>query len=266
MYSYIKCMCSACPGCSLLNPTKSRSSKLVYNFPIKTPFMVLYVDAYMAGSHTGFEGSDIYLVACCGMCTFSALEPVSGASATTSTSAIMKIQLCFEFCHTIVLDKDKIYYGVCRQALNLLKIICHVLLGDNHNPMLIERLCRYFNKGLTIMCNECDSIRAALECLLPLLYAWNSCPVPGFAFPIDFSSCKHWQLILFPATIKSVMRLLTYWSLRHVIGTGNLSICAILTLVSIRPVTLFLLVVPPVQMLARAVSVSLSINSPVHGE
>jgi hypothetical protein len=61
--------------------------------------MVLHVDAYMAGSHTGFEGSEMYLVACYGMCTFGALEPVSRANATTFTSAVIKIQLCYGFCH-----------------------------------------------------------------------------------------------------------------------------------------------------------------------
>jgi hypothetical protein len=30
MYSYIKRMCNACPGCALANPTKSKSSELVY--------------------------------------------------------------------------------------------------------------------------------------------------------------------------------------------------------------------------------------------
>ena len=74
MYSYIKKMCAACPGCTLSNPTKAKSSKLVYNFPIEAPFLVLRVDAYMAGAHSGFEGSRLYLVACCGMCTFGALE------------------------------------------------------------------------------------------------------------------------------------------------------------------------------------------------
>jgi hypothetical protein len=82
--------------------------------------------------------------------------------------------------------------------------------------MLVERICRYFNKGLTIMCNKQDTVRVALESLLLLLYAWNSCPVPGtdiscsliavgreFAFPIDFSTGKHWQLTLSPATVKS---------------------------------------------------------------
>jgi hypothetical protein len=55
-----------------------------------------------------------------------------------------------------------------------------------------------------------------LESLLLLLYAWNSCPVPGtdisrslvavgceFAFPIDYSSGKHWQLTSSPATVES---------------------------------------------------------------
>jgi hypothetical protein len=50
MYSYVKQMCSACPGCALLNPTKAKSSKLVYNFPIEAPFMVLHVDVYMEGA------------------------------------------------------------------------------------------------------------------------------------------------------------------------------------------------------------------------
>ncbi len=107
-------------------------------------------------------------------------------------------------------------YGVCCKVLDLLKINCHVLLGDNHNPMLVERLCQYFNKGLTIMCNECNTVRVALECLLLFLYAWNSCPVPRtniscslvavgqeFTFLIDFSSGKHWQLTSSSATVES---------------------------------------------------------------
>ncbi len=37
MYSYVKRMCCACPGCALANPTKGCSCELVYNFPIKAP-------------------------------------------------------------------------------------------------------------------------------------------------------------------------------------------------------------------------------------
>jgi hypothetical protein len=47
MYSYIKQMCAACPGCTLANTTKSKSSELVYNFPIEAPFLVLFVDAIL---------------------------------------------------------------------------------------------------------------------------------------------------------------------------------------------------------------------------
>jgi hypothetical protein len=207
MYSYIKRVCSACPGCALANPTKGRSCELVYNFPIKAPFLVLHVDAYSADAHSGFEGSDVYLVACCGMCTFGALKPVTGANAMTFALAIMKIQLRYGFCHTIVLDKDSMFYGIFHESLDVLKINCHVLSGNNHNPMLVERLCLYFNKGLRIMTNERDTVWVALEALLLLLYAWNLCPVPGtdisrslvavgreFAFPIDYSCSKHWEL------------------------------------------------------------------------
>ncbi len=106
MYTYVKKMYSTCPGCALLNPTKAKLSELVYNFPIKAPFLVLHVDAYKVGAHLGFEGSETYLVACCGMCTFGALEPMTGASATMFASTIIKIQLRYGFCHTIVLNKD----------------------------------------------------------------------------------------------------------------------------------------------------------------
>ena len=134
-------------------------------------------------------------------------------------SAIMKILLCYGFCHTVVLDKDSKFFGVCREAIDLLKINCHILSSANHNPMIVERVNRYLNKGLTIMCNERDSVRVALEAILLLLYAWNSCPVPGtdisrslvavgreFTFPIDFSSGKHWELTSSPSTVVSYSR------------------------------------------------------------
>ncbi len=106
MYSYIKHMCNACPGCALANPTKSKSSKLVYNFPIKAPFLVLFIDAYSAGKHSSFDGSKSYLIACCGMTGFASMEPIQHPNSKTFASGIMKIQLRDGFCHTVVLDKD----------------------------------------------------------------------------------------------------------------------------------------------------------------
>ena len=131
------------------------------------------------------------------------MEPISHAFATTFASAIIKILLHLGICHTAVLDKYAKFFGVCSEALDLLQIHKHVLSSTNHNPMLVERVNRYVTKGLKIMCNERDSVRVALKAILLLLYAWNSCPVPGtdsscslvavgreFTFPIDYSSGK----------------------------------------------------------------------------
>ncbi len=100
------------------------------------------------------------------------------------------------------------------EAIDLLQINCHILSSANHNPMIIGRIKWYLNKGRKIMCNKHDSVRVALEAILLLLYAWNSSPVPGtdiscslvafcheFAFPIGFSSGKHWELTSSPSTI-----------------------------------------------------------------
>jgi hypothetical protein len=158
MYSYIKHMCNAFPGCALANPTKSKSSELVYNFPIEAPFLILFVDAYSAGKHSSFDGFEVYLVACCGMTSFASMEPIPHANSKNFASAIMHIQLRYGFCHTIVLDKDSKFYSVCREALDLLRINCHVLLGDNHNLMMVEPINWFLTKGLKIMTNECDSV------------------------------------------------------------------------------------------------------------
>jgi hypothetical protein len=179
MFTYIQWMCHSCPRCALTNPTQSKSCESIYNFPIKAPFMVLHIDGYQAGKESGFEGSSYYLIACCGMCTFAVMEPVANANSTTCSSAIMKIILQFGFCHTCVLDKDSKFFGVCREAMDLLQINCHFLSGGNHNPMLMERLKRYLNEGLQIMANERNSNCIALEAILLLIYTWNSCPVPG---------------------------------------------------------------------------------------
>ena len=56
MYSYVKCVCQACLGCALANPTLGKSSELVYNFPIEALFFAMFFDTYSAGKHTSFEG------------------------------------------------------------------------------------------------------------------------------------------------------------------------------------------------------------------
>jgi hypothetical protein len=104
--------------------------------------------------------------------------------------------------------------GAFKEAVNLLQINRHVLLGGNHNPMLVKRVDWYLNKGLKIMTNEHNSVRVAMEAILLLLYAWNSTPIPGtdlsrcfitlgreFQFLINFSTNKHFELTSMPFTI-----------------------------------------------------------------
>jgi hypothetical protein len=219
MYSFIKRMCNACPDCALSNPTRSTSSELVHHFPIDAPFRVLIIDGYSAGKHSGFEGCEVNLIAACGMSGFSVMEPIQHAASLSFALGIMKIQLRFGFCHTIVLDKDSKFFGVSKEAVDLLQINRHVLSGGNHNGMLVERVNRYLNKGLKIMTNERDSVRVAMEAILLLLYAWNSSPIPRtdisrcfvalgreFQFPIDFSADKHLELTSNPASVTSYSR------------------------------------------------------------
>jgi hypothetical protein len=66
------------------------------------------------------------------------------------------------------------------------------------------------------MTNERNSVRIALEAILLLLYAWNSCPIPKtdisrslvaigceFAFPIDYLTNKHWEFTSSPSSVES---------------------------------------------------------------
>ena len=91
----------------------------------------------------------------------------------------MRILLRYGICATAVLDKDRKFFGVCREALDLLQINCHVLSSANHNGMLVEQVNRYLNKCLKIMCSERNSVRITEEAILLLLNVWNSCPVSG---------------------------------------------------------------------------------------
>ena len=144
------------------------------------------------------------------------MEPVKNASTTTYASALMKIMIQFGICHTLVLNNDSKFLSVFKEVVNLLQLNCHVLSAQNHNGMLVERINRYRNKGLRILCNERDSVRVALEAILMLLYAWNSTPIAGtdlspslvavgrgFSFPIDISSSKHLELTSSPESIQS---------------------------------------------------------------
>jgi hypothetical protein len=200
----------------LSNPLRRSSSKLIYHFQIEAPFQVLFVNAYSAGKYSGFEGSKAYLIAACGMTGFSTMETIQHANLTLFAPGIMKIQLRFGFCHMIVLNKDSKYFGSFKEAVNVLQINRHVLSRGNHNPILVERVNHYLNKGFKTVTNKRNLVRFTREAILLLLYTWNSAPIPStdllrcivalgreFQFPIDFSANKHFKLTSTPLLITS---------------------------------------------------------------
>jgi hypothetical protein len=48
----VKRMCILCKGCALSNPTRGKSSELVYNFSIEAPYLVMFFDAFAADKHS----------------------------------------------------------------------------------------------------------------------------------------------------------------------------------------------------------------------
>ncbi len=95
------------------------------------------MDAYKAGNHARFDGDEVYVISCCGLTGFAVMEPVKHATLQTFASAVMRIQLRFGLCHTMVLNKDSKFFGAFKEACDLLQITWHVLSGGNHNPMLV---------------------------------------------------------------------------------------------------------------------------------
>jgi hypothetical protein len=135
-------------------------------------------------------------------------------TSTAFASALMKVQLRFGFCRTIILNKYKKFFGTFKEACDFLQLNHHVLSGNNHNPMMVKHINRHLNKGLKIMANKQGTVRITMEAILLLLYAWNSAPILGtnlshcfvalgqeFQFPRNFSTNKHWELTSAPTLI-----------------------------------------------------------------
>jgi hypothetical protein len=66
MYAYVKHKHQACPGCALAYPNSSKSSELVYNFPIKAHFLVMIFNAYSVTNTLVMMGLNATLSAAAG--------------------------------------------------------------------------------------------------------------------------------------------------------------------------------------------------------
>ena len=111
MFTYCKNMISKCAGCRLANATVDKKSQLLFSFPVEGPMMVLHVDIYTVGATILFAGDKSFLIASCGMTTFSCCEPVPESNSTTFAQAIMAVMLRHGFAHTLVLDWDSKFFA-----------------------------------------------------------------------------------------------------------------------------------------------------------
>ena len=115
----------------------------------------------------------------------------------------MMIMLRFGFAHTITHNKDSKFHGTFKQTCDLLQLNTHTVSSENHDPMLVERIGQFLNKGLKIFKGEHGIPATSREGALTLMYAWNSAPIPltnisrsmvvtgqNFSFPIDLLADK----------------------------------------------------------------------------
>ena len=164
---------------------------------------VLHIEGYTVCANINFDGDKGFLVAACGMCTFAVAKPVTNLSAMVYAQALLMSMLRFGLAHTIVLDTDKKFYNTFRQMCELLRLNVHTISRENHDPMVVERVNSYLNKGFKIFTQEQGTSAISWEAVLLLIYAWNSCSVPltnisramvvtgrGFSFLNDFSHEK----------------------------------------------------------------------------
>ncbi|KAL7552320.1 hypothetical protein ACHAWF_015544 [Thalassiosira exigua] len=79
-------------------------------------------------------------------------------------------------------------------CFDLLQINYHVLSGDNHNPTLVERICRYLNNGLRILVNEGNFVSLCNQSC--------SCSTPGTLAPSQAQTSQEASLPL-PASSHS---------------------------------------------------------------
>jgi hypothetical protein len=188
------------------------------------------------------------------MTGFGMLEGISEPNSTNFAKALMRFQLRYGFFHTIILDKDSKFYATFRETCQLLKIKTHTLSRANHDPMLVERLNRYFNKCLKVFVAEHNNDPGTThEGLLMALFAWNCAPVPGtdisrclqvtgreWHYPIDFSSDKHLELLSNTHSIRSfAQRQSVVLSATRAIARVNSSIVYAQTLLSSNQVIMF---------------------------
>ena len=140
LYTFFKNMISRCAVCALAVAMTLPSNELIYGFPIDGPMNVLHVDSFTVGKSINYAGDKGFLIAACGMCTFSVAEPVPESNLTTYDQDLSMIMLQFGLAHKIVLDKDSKFYDVLAQFCLILDLNVHTVSSENNYDIIVERV------------------------------------------------------------------------------------------------------------------------------
>jgi hypothetical protein len=194
-------MVAACPHCALSNSRKQVNSKLMFVWPLYSPFCTLHVDLWSAGD-TNRDGSQAHLLnSMCDMTQFVLITPSPVIPASALASVFMQeVLLKIGFCVMVVVDDGSTFKGLFREMCAILKIRFHTFALGNHQALMAERFHSFLNKAVTLATNDRTNIAevyipaSALAC-----YAWKSSPIYGtdivrsvpavgreFRFPFDF--------------------------------------------------------------------------------
>jgi hypothetical protein len=174
LHIYRKKVISSYTGCLLENATISPAKESMYSFPIDNAMPFLHINGYSVGTNLNFALDKTFFIATCGMCTFFVAKPVAELSVNIYAQALLMIILRFDITHTIVLDVDKKLNNTYHQMCKLLDPNIHTNIGGNHDPMLVECVDNYLNKGLQIFTQDQGTPVVSREAALLLIYARKS--------------------------------------------------------------------------------------------
>ena len=144
-----------CPHCVLINRWRRRGQKLVFSWPISSPFAILHVDLWMPVHHTDENGNMALMNSMCNMSQFVVVVPVLDESSATLASHFMQhVLVKVGLCHLVVLDNGTPIKGSFIAMCYALNINCNILSKRNHKELSVENFHRFLNKSVIILTEE----------------------------------------------------------------------------------------------------------------
>ena len=163
-----------------------RGQKIMFNFPVSSPFIIIHVYWWMSDHHTYSDGYTALINVMCYMSQFVVIFPVPNeSSATLGSYFIQHILIKFDLCHLVVLDYGAHFKGSFIAICEALNLNYDIFTKSNHKSLTIEHFHHFFNKSVTIVAEERDTNNISVSIGITVSYAWNSALI--YIAPIYFA-------------------------------------------------------------------------------